>query len=46
MIDLVGVQDRTGVLFFISCLLAFSSMSSIDTCKKIIIIKKLKTHLF
>lgn len=31
--DIAGVQDRAGVMFFLIALLAFASMSSIDTCK-------------
>lgn len=30
--DIAGVQDRAGVMFFLIALLAFASMSSIDTC--------------
>ena len=32
-LNLQGVQDRAGALFFIIALFAFGSMSSIDVCK-------------
>jgi hypothetical protein len=31
--DIAGIQDRAGCMFFLIALLAFASMSSIDTCK-------------
>jgi hypothetical protein len=31
-LDLVGVQDRAGALFFLIALTSFAAMSSIDTC--------------